>query len=220
MEAGDWNKAAEAQERLADARATLGRLTEAKADLEIQKATPQRQPQRTEAPQTQADPVEAFISGRSAPTAKWLRDHPDDARALATNSDPRRAAKLNAADSDAVAEGFARDTPEYFKHVETFLGIIKPNGKTNGATQTQRRAASAPVAPVASSAGGVSGGTEVRLSKGEAASATDGTLQWNYDDPSGQKRFKKGDPIGVQEFARRKLALKESGQYDKSLTEQ
>ena len=60
----------------------------------------------------------------------------------------------------------------------------------------------------------------MRLSKGEAASATDGTLTWNYDDPSGQKRFKKGDVIGVQEFARRKLALKESGQYDKSLTEQ
>ena len=221
MEAGDWTKAAEAQERLADARSTLGRLTEAKADLEIQKATPQRQQPRIEAPQTQADPVEAFIAGRSAPTAKWLRDHPDDARALATNSDPRRAAKLNAADSDAVAEGFARDTPEYFKHVESFLGITKTNGKTtNGNGQTQRRAASAPVAPVASSAGGVSGGTEVRLSAGEARSATDGTLIWNYDDPSGQKRFKKGDPIGVQEFARRKLALKESGQYDKSLTEQ
>lgn len=220
MEAGNWDKAAEAQEKLADARSTLGRLTEAKADLEVQKAQPQRQ-QRIEAPQTQADPVEAFISQRSAPTAKWLRDHPDDARALATNSDPRRAAKLNAADSDAVAEGFARDTPEYFKHVESFLGITKTNGKgANGAAQTQRRAASAPVAPVASSAGGVSGGTEVRLSAGEARSATDGTLIWNYDDPSGQKRFKKGDPIGVQEMARRKLALKESGQYDKSLTEQ
>jgi hypothetical protein len=221
MESGDWNKAAEAQEKLADARATLGRLTEAKADLEVQKTTPRSQ-QRTEAPQTQADPVETFISTRSAPTQKWLRDHPDDARALATNSDPRRAAKLNAADSDALAEGFVRDSAEYFAHVEKFLGIAKTNGKapTSGAAQTQRRAASAPVAPVASSAGGMSGGTEVRLSAGEARSATDGTLQWNYDDPSGQKRFKKGDPIGVQEFARRKLALKESGQYDKSLTEQ
>ena len=59
----------------------------------------------------------------------------------------------------------------------------------------------------------------VRLSKGEAASATDGTLIWNYDDPSGQKRFRKGDPIGVQEMARRKLALQQAGQYDKSFTE-
>ena len=220
MEAGDWGKAAEAQEKLADARSTLGRLAEAKADLEVQKTQPQRQ-QRIEAPQTQADPVEAFIQSRDSGTQAWLRDHPDDARILATNSDPRRAAKLNAADADAFAEGLTRGSKEYFQHVEKFLGITKTNGKaTNGTAQTQRRAASAPVAPVAASAGGVSGGTEVRLSAGEARSATDGTLIWNYDDPSGQKRFKKGDPIGVQEMARRKLALKESGQYDKSLTEQ
>ena len=221
MEAGDWKKAGEAQRKISRAEATKVRLEEAKADLEVQKTQPQRQPQRTEAPQTQADPVEAFISARSAPTQAWLRAHPEDARALALNTDPRRAAKLNAADSDAVAEGFARDSKEYFDHVEKFLGIAKPNGKgTNGTAQTQRRAASAPVAPVAASAGGVSGGTEVRLSAGEARAATDGTLVWNYDDPSGQKRFRKGDVIGVQEFARRKLALKESGQYDKSLTEQ
>ena len=220
MEAGDWGKAAEAQEKLADARSTLGRLAEAKADLEVQKTQAPRQ-QRVETPQQQADPVEAFIQSRDSGTQAWLRDHPEDARILATNSDPRRAAKLNAADADAFAEGLTRGSKEYFQHVEKFLGITKTNGKaTNGTAQTQRRAASAPVAPVAASAGGVSGGTEVRLSAGEARSATDGTLQWNYDDPTGQKRFKKGDPIGVQEFARRKLALKESGQYDKSLTEQ
>jgi hypothetical protein len=221
MEAGDWKKAGEAQRKIARAESTKVRLEEAKSDLEVQKAQPQTAARR-DIQSPPGDPVEAFINGRSAPTQAWLRAHPEDARALALNTDPRRAAKLNAADSDAVAEGFARDTPEYFKHVETFLGITKTNGKaaTNGNGQTQRRAASAPVAPVASSAGGVSGGTEVRLSAGEARSATDGTLIWNYDDPSGQKRFKKGDPIGVQEMARRKLALKESGQYDKSLTEQ
>jgi hypothetical protein len=221
MEAGDWNKAAEAQEKLADARSTLGRLTEAKADLEVQKNQPQRREQRTEASQTQADPVEAFIQGRDPGTQAWLREHADDARALALDPQGRRAAKLNAADSDARAEGLKPGSGEYFDHVNKFLDVTKPNGKTaNGNGQTQRRAASAPVAPVASSAGGVSGGTEVRLSAREARSATDGTLIWNYDDPSGQKRFKKGDPIGVQEMARRKLALKESGQYDKSLTEQ
>jgi len=221
LEAGNWKKAGEAQRKISRAEATKVRLEEAKSDLEVQKAQPQRQ-QRTEAAQVQADPVEAFISSRDAGTQAWLRDHPDDARILATNSDPRRAAKLNAADADAFAEGLTRGSAAYFAHVEKFLGITKPNGKTatNGTAQTQRRAASAPVAPVAASAGGVSGGTEVRLSKGEANAATDGTLVWNYDDPSGQKRFKKGDPIGVQEFARRKLALKQSGQYDKSLTEQ
>jgi hypothetical protein len=222
MEAGDWKKAGEAQRKISRAEATKVRLEEAKADLEVQKAQPQRQQQRTEAPQTQADPVEAFIQSRDSGTQAWLRDHPEDARILATNSDPRRAAKLNAADADAFSEGLARGSKEYFEHVNKFLGITKTNGKapTNGSTQTQRRAASAPVAPVAASAGGVSGGTEVRLSANEAKAAVDGTLIWNYPDPTGQNRWKKGDPIGVQEFARRKLALKESGQYDKSLTEQ
>jgi hypothetical protein len=220
MEAGDWKKAGEAQRKISRAEATKVRLEEAKAELEVQKTQPQRQQQRIEAPQTQADPVEAFIQGRDPGTQAWLREHADDARALALDPTGRRAAKLNAADSDARSEGLKPGSAEYFDHVNKFLGVTKTNGKTPANGQTQRRSASAPVAPVAASAGGVSGGTEVRLSAGEARSATDGTLQWNYDDPAGQKRFKKGEPIGVQEFARRKLALKESGQYDKSLTEQ
>ena len=219
MEAGDWKRAGEAQRKMSRAEATLTRLEEAKTDLEVEKAAPKTETRR-DAPQQQADPLEAFISGRSAPTQAWLRAHPDEARALALGTDSRRAAKLTAADSDAVAEGYARDTQEYFAHVEKFLGLTKPNGKTNGNGATQHRRASAPVAPVQASAGGTNGGGDVvRLTKGEAASATDGTLIWNYDDPSGQKRFKKGDPIGVQEMARRKLALQQAGQYDKSFTE-
>jgi hypothetical protein len=44
-------------------------------------------------------------------------------------------------------------------------------------------------------------------------SATDGTLVWNYNDPSGQNKFKKGDPIGTQEMARRKQSLSKAGRY-------
>ena len=59
----------------------------------------------------------------------------------------------------------------------------------------------------------------MRLTQGEARAATDGTLVWNYDDTSPQKRFKKGDAIGHQEMARRKQALQKQGAYDKSYTE-
>ena len=219
QEAGNWKKAAEAQRKMSRAEAQIVRLNEAKSDLEIQKATPvvRQEPERP-AP---TDPTEAFLSRCDAPTAKWLRDHPEDARVLATNSDPRRAAKLRAAGADAEAEGYKPSDANYWGHVEKFLNVQKPNGKTNGnGAQTQRRS-SAPVAPVAQSGGGTSGGgAVVTLSQNEKRSAEDGTLIWNYDDPSGQKRFRKGDPIGVQEFARRKLALKQSGQYDKTLTEQ
>ena len=59
-------------------------------------------------------------------------------------------------------------------------------------------------------------GTEVRLTKGEAASATDGTLVWNFPDPSGQNRWQKGDPIGLAEMARRKHEGMKAGLYDKA----
>lgn len=215
QEAGDWKRAADAQERIAAAQARIVRLDEAKSDLEIAKA----QPARTETRQTEqrapvhTDPVEAFLAQRSPKTQEWLRAHPDEARALALGTDSRRAAKINAADNDAVAEGFQRDTPEYFAHVEKFLGMGSANGASSG--KTPQRRSSAPVAPVNGSAGGASGGGDtVKLTQGEANAANDGTLVWNYDDPSPQKKFKKGDPIGNQEMARRKLAMQKEGRYD------
>ena len=126
LESGDWKKASAAQIKIADARAHLVRLNEAKSDLEVEKTAPRVQ--RTEPTRTvPSDPVEAFLERCTAPTAKWLRAHPDEAKALALN-DVRRGAKLSAAHSDALAEGLSADTPEYFGHVEKFLGMTKPNG--------------------------------------------------------------------------------------------
>ncbi len=217
MEAGNFAEAAKQQRIMARAEATTLRLSESKADLEAEKATPKTERREQRAPVD--DPVEMFLSRCSPETAKWLRAHPDEARIMATNSDPRRAAKMNAAHNDAIAEGISLDTPEYFGHVEKFLGLSKPTG--NGKVAPSKRAASAPVAPVQASGGGVDGGgNTVRLSPGEAKAATDGTLVWNYADTSGQNKFKKGDPIGVQEFARRKKAMQLQGQYDKTFLEQ
>jgi hypothetical protein len=205
-EAGDYEALADAQERLAAAKSLALRYDEAKADLEAAK---QEQPKRREAPQERvpADPVESYIAGRSAPTAQWLRSHTDYI------TDPRKNAKMNAAHHDAVAEGFAPDTPQYFEHVEKFLGLKQADNQ-----QLRKRPASRPVAPTATANGSSSSNAsnEVRLTAGEARSATDGTIVWNYDDPSGQKRFRKGDPIGVQEMARRKKAMKSQGAYDRS----
>jgi hypothetical protein len=226
-EAGDFEKQADAADRLATARAKLIRLDEAKSDIEVRKTEVKAEPKKE--PQASADPVDDYLSRCTPTTAAWMRAHPEDARILATNSDPRRAAKLSAAHSDAMAEGHTVDTPQYFEHVEKFLGMkkdetkiepkveTKPNGSSNG---TVRRA-SAPVAPVIATGGGTSGGgTEVVLTRGEYAAATDGTHVWNYDDTSSQKRFRKGDPIGAEEFARRKVALQKQGAYDRSYTEQ
>jgi hypothetical protein len=205
MEAGDWKKAAEAQEKLADARSDLRMY-------EYQKQSQERQPV-TRDPAIQGDPIDAYINnvGRTTPnSANWLRSHRD------WITDPQKNAKLTSAHWDAVGEGIAVDSPEYFAHVERKIGMTKEAEKTNGGAVARKPAV--PVAAVSPSPGGTSGGggVEVKLTKGEALNATDGTLVWNYDDPSGQKRFKKGDPIGLQEMARRKRELKAQGAYDKS----
>jgi hypothetical protein len=207
MEAGDWAKVADANERLAEAKGDQRFHEQMKTAWE-QQAQFQQQPQRSQ--QQTGDPIENYINqvGQQTPnSANWLRSHRD------WITDPRKNAKLTAAHWDAVGEGLQVDSPQYFDHVERKIGM-KQEMKTNGGAV---RKPSAPVAPVTPSPGGTQGGgNEVRLSKGEAAAATDGTLVWNYDDPSGQKRFKKGDPIGLQEMARRKKFGQEQGLYDKN----
>ncbi len=207
-EAGDIEAEIDAQDRLAQARADERRLDEARSDLEARAKAP---PRRQEA--EPADIVEAYVRGRTAPTANWLRAHPEFIR------DPRKQAKLTAAHYDAEGDGLVADTPEYFAHVEKFLGL---GGAVQKApVEAPQRRATAPVAPagqVANGGNGSSGGTTVTLTKGENMAATDGTHTWNYDDPKG--KFKKGEPIGVHEFARRKLAMMKRGDYDRTYSEQ
>ena len=94
------------------------------AELKVQRGQVEAERRYYEAqPRLPDDPVEAFIASRDPASRAWLRAHMDDALALATNSDPRRVAKINAADNDAVAEGYERGSKNYFKHVEKFLGM-------------------------------------------------------------------------------------------------
>lgn len=206
-ESGDYDAQANAYERLAKATALAMRYDEAKADLESRKAA-------IPEPIRSFDPVEDYVKGRTEQTTNWLRQH----REFVT--DPRKNAKLTAAHHDAMSEGLSVDTKDYFDHVEKFIGLRKEAGEIENVQRlgAARKIVVRPVAPVNGSggSGGAVGGIEVRLSAGEAAAAVDGTHIWNYDDPSGQKKFKKGEPIGVQEFARRKLKLKEAGQYDRT----
>lgn len=211
-DAGDVEAEIEAQDRLAMARADERRLDEAKSDLEARAKAP---PKREATPAI--DPAEAYVRGRTPQTEKWLRDHMDFVR------DPRKQAKLSAAHYDAEGEGLVADTPEYFTHVEKFLGLTKGDdvAKTNGKAPTEaaqvKPRATAPVAPGSQvSNNGAGRGTEVKLTQREADRATDGTIVWNVPDPSGKNRWKIGDPIGVQEAARRKLAMQRDGRYDKN----
>jgi hypothetical protein len=215
FEKGDSVAMGKAQRQIANAEARAVRLDEARADLEYRKKqapTEAQDVRRAEPRQAATDPVEAYLEGRSDPAKKWLRNNPQFI------TDGRKNAKLTAAHYSALGEGITADSPEYFEHVESFVGL-KSNGANGGQPQPKKRP-SVPVAPVHQSSGGTNGGSrEVRLTPGEARAAQDGTHVWNYDDSSPQKRFRKGDPIGIQEFARRKEALTKQGAYDRSYTE-
>jgi hypothetical protein len=144
MEAGDFDKAAKAQRRIASAESKITRLEEAKADLEARKADPtlRREPERP------SDPVEAFLQNRTEPTKAWLREHADFI------TDRKKNAKLTSAHYDAVSNDLTPDTDAYFEHVETFLGLRKAegDGKVEVAAHTRKRAAP-PVAPVQAAGG-------------------------------------------------------------------
>ena len=213
FEAGDGPAMARAQRAIAAAESRKGRLTEALEDLkeEIKTKPAQRQdaPQRPR-PATQ-DPIEAFASNLTPKSAAWIRKHPEAV------TDQKKNARMLAAHNLAVADDIAIESPEYFRRVEEAIGA-----------KTVVKKVDVQVRPSAPAAGGGNpggngslngGGTEVRLTKGEARSATDGTLVWNYDDPSPNKAFKKGDPIGLAEMARRKHYGQKNGLYDKSLME-
>jgi hypothetical protein len=224
MESGNWDEAAEAQERLTTAVANITRLSDAKDQIETR-----RQTQRTEVGDDtlrgrQVDPVEAFIGSRTAQTQSWLRAHAPQAQAvgrymagMASAEESKLARKLIAADNDAAAEGIAVDTPEYFAHLESFVGLKKaaseekPDNKQTGVTQVRahQRRQSVPAAPVNGGGSPASGGSEqiqVRLTKGQAESAEDGTHVWLKSDLAAG-RIKDasmvGKPIGVREMARR-----------------
>ena len=222
MEKGDFAAAAKAQRKMAAAESKITRFVEAKAYLEQAKRTPQVQ----QRPQ-QVDPLEQYIRGLAPETQRWLREHRDWVL------DPGKNAQLTRAHYHAVGEGLTPDTPEYFAHVETRIGLRQEqrardeagrfaaaDGGAAPKTPT-RRAAAPPAAPV--NGGGATGapamsGNVVVLTPIEAKAATDGTHVWGeHDLKAGRIKDKSlvGSPIGATEFAKRKRAMMAEGRYDK-----
>lgn len=220
VEAGDAAAMARAHRAISRAEANKVRLEEAKSDLEDEAkarkdrpAPTHRQPSQ---PQQTGDVVERFVQSLSPKSAAWVRAHPECV------TDQRKNRLMLAADNIARANGIEVESPEYFALVEEYV-----NGKQAKPEQQQRRTNGDGTRPSSAAASGGSdrggqlrgGQREVRLTKGEAQSATDGTLVWNYDDPTGKGRYKKGDPIGLAEMARRKAEGQKRGLYDRNSIE-
>jgi hypothetical protein len=208
FEAGDAMAVARAQRVMATAVSRKERLSEALEDLKEEvktKPAPRHEaPQRPrQAPQ---DPVEAFASNMTPKSAAWIRAHPQ------AITDKKLNAKMLAAHNLAVADDIEIESAEYFRRVEA---AIAPPARKPGEDGRRPSSAAAGGGNPGGSATLNGGGTEVRLTKGEARSATDGTLVWNYDDPTPAKRYKKGDPIGLAEMARRKHEGMKNGLYDR-----
>lgn len=219
FESGDGPALARAQRNLNTAVSRRERLVEAKDDLEDavkRRPDPAQRRDVAPAPRTQpADPIERFTQGMSAKSAAFIRANPH------TVTDKRTNARMLAAHAIALADDIPVDSDEYFERIAA--GIKQEQQQKPREEQKPQgdgRRPSSAAASGSGTGGGLNGGTtEVRLTKGEALSATDGTLVWNYDDPSGQKRWAKGDPIGLAEMARRKHEGKKNGLYDKSVSE-
>jgi len=151
LAAQDYLAAAKAQREMSANEAKLMDLNRGKNAME-QAPKPQ--------PRVATDPVERIASQLSAPSAAWVRAHPEYAR------DPRKYDKMVAADAIAVADGFDRDTPEYFASVEDTLRItpaaeitldVDPMADTARPAARPSRQTAPPSAPVSRSGNGTGG---------------------------------------------------------------
>jgi hypothetical protein len=194
FDAGDGAGMAASQRKIARAEARAVRMEEAKAELEAQ----------AQRPATSADAVEAYIQGRSQPTADWLRRHTDWIR------DPVKNEKLTRAHWHALGEGHAVDSPEYFRSVEDRLGL-RGGGSESAREKTSR------LMPDGTTVRNLKPGEEVpegtvHLTRGEYEAATQ-HITWGFNDPKG--RFKKDTPIGLREYIRRRNIQKTSPEWQR-----
>lgn len=151
LTAGDFNAAADLQEQISTNAAKLQQLESGKVFLSEEVKNP---PPRREEPRI-TDPVEAMASQLTAPSAAWIRAHPEYARDQALYE------KMVRADAAAWGSGIQRDTPEYFEHVEKSLGMRQE-------ARQERRETPPPAAPSGGrQAPGESGKRVVRISPEE-----------------------------------------------------
>ncbi len=210
-EAGDFAAQARAQRKMAGAESRIQRLKEAEGDLKDQTAT-KPVPRQETRQQSSHDPVETFTKNMSAKSAAWIRSHPDCV------TDPKKNARMLAAHNLAMADDIPVDSDEYFQRIEAGITPKVARVEPEPDPKKVNIRPSAPVAPAGNSSGGMNGGGQtVTLTRREVEAATDGTHTWERDSPDG--KHKRGENLGVQEFARRKSIMMKNGLYDRTFNE-
>lgn len=144
MSVGDFQKAATLQEALSINAAQLSELKRGKKAMKEQMKDQSSEVKPVAPPAGHiADQLAQNVSPRSA---AWLRDNRD------TIKDERAARKMFRAHEDAVDEGLAPDSDEYFGFIEQRLGIRRndegDDALSEAATPAPKRNLQPPPAPV------------------------------------------------------------------------
>jgi hypothetical protein len=140
MEAGDFEKAADAQDRLS---LSNSRIVEAERgrmalDEEVRKPLPVQQIN---------DPVDQMAANLSPRSAEWVKSHPEYAR------DPRMTRQMARAHEDAIDEGHAPDTDGYFSYINAKLGIDSRGRQPEPRQERQEQPRESSRAPISAPVG-------------------------------------------------------------------
>ncbi len=220
---GDGAAIAKANRKLAELTANRAENIRRKSDVEAQEAALAKEPAKGQEEDIGGgpgdSPFEKYVKQFSPRVQAWMRAHPD------VVTDQKRNRLVFVAHDEAIDAGHADQSDEYFRYIEKRMGY-QTNGTADrrqnfkdlreetrqdprNMSQQQQRQQPRPSAPV-SREGGIDGGrgsVRVRLTDGEVKNATDGTICWGRGHPQ------EGQPIGVNEMAKRKAILQNNGRY-------
>jgi len=181
---GDYDQAAEIQEQMIINQSKLSTLESGKrAKEEAPKVAPMSS--------KPVDLIENLASQVTPESAQWLRQNRDQL------NNPKKLDRAMRAHADALDDGIVADTPEYFRFIESRLGIQRDNYEDTAMSEAAKpvvRRSSPPAAPVTRSGSGT-GATRpnvVRLTSAEREMAS--MMQ-----------------MTDQEYARNKIALQREG---------
>jgi hypothetical protein len=228
FEAGDAKKVATYQRRMSELGGQIAQLESGKSALaaepepdkrRVKEGRVERDEVRRPEPKTDEEKFERHIEQYSPAVREWLRVHPE----VVTNQTKRDTAM--SAHHAALAAGYRAESDEYFSYLDRKMGYrssraaedIRRDNPIEDEQTRDRPMRSAPAR--GSNGGGGNNSRSVELTANEVAYATDGTVVWNAGQTDRRgKRIEAsdprvGEPIGVEEFARRKRDLAREGRF-------
>jgi hypothetical protein len=200
MAAGDYVKAADAQEAIAIAANKHMRLESDRQSVEVSRDRPRTTEGRVTQQPGRIDVVEQVASGLPAKSAAWIRSHPECVYDQSLNS------QMIGAHHMAVGKGIVPESAAYFDFIERTIGLKteaqvadpEPEATTrvDPKPETKKAPVAAPVSRSAVSTSGKTGPRTVTLSPAE-------------------REFCDLNEIDYKQYARDKIALQNEGKINR-----